>query len=137
MPQTRQAAPGQDPGALDPALAEALTRALAETGHDRGVSALRAMADTGLAHHHVWLARHGIARRPQPEGDLGERMRQALTPGPAMVIGSDCPALTPALLQRCAAALATHDAVCLPAEDGGYALLGLHQAHPSLFTEIA
>ncbi|MGE4532925.1 TIGR04282 family arsenosugar biosynthesis glycosyltransferase [Halomonas sp.] len=96
---------------------------------------------TALAHDHplfLELAeRHGIARRPQPEVDLGERMRQALTPGPAMVIGSDCPALTPALLQRCAAALATHDAVCLPAEDGGYALLGLHQAHPSLFKEIA
>ncbi len=96
---------------------------------------------TALEHDHPLFvelaARHGIARRAQPEGDLGERMRQALTPGPALVIGSDCPVLTPALLQRCGEALATHDAVCLPAEDGGYALLGLHQAHKSLFTDIA
>ncbi|MFP4138529.1 MAG: TIGR04282 family arsenosugar biosynthesis glycosyltransferase [Halomonas sp.] len=96
---------------------------------------------TALEHDHpLFLAlaeRHAIALRTQPEGDLGQRMRRALTPGPAMVIGSDCPALTPALLRRCAAALANHDAVCLPAEDGGYALLGLNEVHPSLFTDIA
>ncbi|MDY7115031.1 TIGR04282 family arsenosugar biosynthesis glycosyltransferase [Halomonas sp. SSL-5] len=96
---------------------------------------------TALEHEHPLFvelaARHGIARRPQPEGDLGERMYYTLAPGPAMVIGSDCPPLTPALLRRCAEELARHDAVCLPAEDGGYALLGLHQAHPSLFTGIA
>ncbi|WP_282038533.1 TIGR04282 family arsenosugar biosynthesis glycosyltransferase [Halomonas alimentaria] len=95
---------------------------------------------TALEHDHPLFlelaARHGIARRAQPEGDLGERMRHALTPGPAMVIGSDCPALSSSLLRRCTEALAAHDAVCLPAEDGGYALLGLHQAHPSLFTGI-
>lgn len=96
---------------------------------------------TALEHDHplfLELARrHGIALRDQPEGDLGRRMYHALAPGPAMVIGSDCPALTPALLRCCAQALTTHDAVCLPAEDGGYALLGLHRAHPSLFTGIA
>ncbi len=96
---------------------------------------------TALEHEHPLFlelaARHGITRRAQPEGDLGERMRHALTPGPAMVIGSDCPVLTPALLKRCGEAMATHDAVCLPAEDGGYALLGLRRCHPSLFTGIA
>ncbi|NAW13100.1 DUF2064 domain-containing protein [Halomonas sp. D1-1] len=95
---------------------------------------------TALEHEHPLFlelaTKHGIARHAQNEGDLGERMRFALTPGPAMVIGSDCPTLTPELLHTCTQALATHDAVCLPAEDGGYALLGLHEVHPSLFTDI-
>lgn len=95
---------------------------------------------TALEHEHPLflelVAQYDIARQAQTKGDLGDRMRFALTPGPAMVVGSDCPALTPELLNTCAEALADHDAVCLPAEDGGYALLGLHETHPSLFNGI-
>ncbi|MGJ7459891.1 TIGR04282 family arsenosugar biosynthesis glycosyltransferase [Halomonas sp. MA07-2] len=97
---------------------------------------------TALDHAHplfLELAeRHHIVLRPQPEGDLGQRMHAALSAadGPAMVIGSDCPVLTPALLHRCAEALEDHDAVCLPAEDGGYALLGLRRAHRHPFSDI-
>lgn len=95
---------------------------------------------TALEHEHPLFrelaTQYGIARHAQAEGDLGERMRFALTPGPAMVIGSDCPVLTPELLNACAEALNHHDAVCLPAEDGGYALLGLNETHSSLFTGI-
>lgn len=97
---------------------------------------------TALAHDHplfLELAeRHGITLRPQPEGGLGERMHRALAQadGPAMVIGSDCPALTPALLGACAEALEEHDAVCLPAEDGGYALLGVRHPEARLFNAI-
>ncbi|MDR5891303.1 TIGR04282 family arsenosugar biosynthesis glycosyltransferase [Halomonas mongoliensis] len=98
---------------------------------------------TALDHAHplfLELAeRHGIALRPQPDGDLGERMHLALSQagGPAMVIGSDCPVLTPALLGACAEALEHHDVVCLPAEDGGYALLGARHSDPRLFENIA
>jgi uncharacterized protein len=83
--------------------------------------------------------RHGIMLRPQPEGDLGERMHRALSQsgGPAMVIGSDCPALSPALLAACAGRLKNHDAVCLPAEDGGYGLIGVRHPDPRLFDDIA
>lgn len=82
--------------------------------------------------------RHGIALRPQPHGDLGERMHAALAAadGPAMVIGSDCPVLSPALLSSCAEMLKDHDAVCLPAEDGGYGLMGVRHPHLHLFTGI-
>ncbi|WP_192034919.1 TIGR04282 family arsenosugar biosynthesis glycosyltransferase [Halomonas sp. YLGW01] len=98
---------------------------------------------TGLEHDHplfVELAtRHGIARRPQPEGDLGERMLSALdamaTPG--LLVGSDCPVLTPALLADCQAALALNDGVLLPAEDGGYALVGLNTPRRAFFADIA
>ncbi|WP_282038520.1 phosphotransferase family protein [Halomonas alimentaria] len=74
MTLTRHASPEYAQVSLDPPLAEALTLALAETGHDRGVTAVRPMADTGLAHHHVWLARDGddwVARLPkQSQMDL-------------------------------------------------------------------
>lgn len=98
---------------------------------------------TALDHAHplfLELAeRHAITLRPQPDGDLGERMHLALSQagGSAMVIGSDCPVLTPALLGACAEALKHHDIVCLPAEDGGYALLGARHPDPRLFENIA
>lgn len=97
---------------------------------------------TGLEHRHslfVELAeRHAITLRAQPEGGLGERMLLALQSmqAPGLVIGSDCPVLTPSLLHTCRRALATADAVCLPAEDGGYALVGMNRPSPRLFENI-
>ncbi len=78
----------------------------------------------------------------QGPGDLGDRMhaafRRALAGAPgAIVIGCDCPALTPERLREAAAALAGgHDAVIAPAEDGGYVLIGLRRAERSLFDGI-
>ena len=62
---------------------------------------------TALDHGHpLFLAladRHGIILRAQPEADLGERMHHALQAmgEPGLLIGSDCPVLTPTLLRRC------------------------------------
>lgn len=74
-------------------------------------------------------ATHGLARYPQSGGDLGERMRVALASAlgrapRALLVGTDCPVLTPAYLADANARLATHDAVLGPAEDGGYVLVG-------------
>lgn len=82
--------------------------------------------------------RHGIALRAQPEGDLGERMHHALVEAgePALVIGSDCPMLSPGLLRTCAEALNDHDVVCLPAEDGGYGLIGVRYPDSRLFDDM-
>lgn len=97
---------------------------------------------TALEHDHALfrtLAKcHGIRLAPQPKGDLGARMHHALAAmsEPGLLIGSDCPVLTPALLQRCQAALADTEAVCLPAEDGGYALVGVRESDPRLFTGV-
>ncbi|RTR07249.1 glycosyltransferase [Halomonas nitroreducens] len=81
---------------------------------------------------------HGIRLAAQPEGDLGARMHHALVVlgGPGLLVGSDCPVLTPALLGQCQAALETAEAVCLPAEDGGYALVGVRESHLELFRGI-
>jgi glycosyltransferase A (GT-A) superfamily protein (DUF2064 family) len=55
---------------------------------------------------------------------------------PWLVVGTDCPALTPAHLQQAADALQTHDAVLVPAEDGGYVLLGLRRPLAGVFERI-
>jgi len=75
----------------------------------------------------------------QPDGDLGARMLAALAaaPGAAIVIGTDCPALRPAHLRDAAGALAGGvDAVVVPVEDGGYALIGMREPQPALFTDM-
>lgn len=89
------------------------------------------------------LARaHGTALAEQGPGDLGDRMfaafRRALAVAPAAIlIGCDCPVLGPAHLRDAAAALAGgEDAVLVPAEDGGYVLIGLKRASARLFEHI-
>ncbi|MDC7788961.1 TIGR04282 family arsenosugar biosynthesis glycosyltransferase [Rhodoplanes sp. TEM] len=83
------------------------------------------------------LARgHRLTLACQPDGDLGTRMLAAVAAasGPALVIGTDCPALTPAHLAACAATLRDGiDAVAIPAEDGGYVLIGLRRPEPAPF----
>ncbi|MGE6606023.1 TIGR04282 family arsenosugar biosynthesis glycosyltransferase [Halomonas sp. NPDC076908] len=80
----------------------------------------------------------GVMLSAQPGGDLGARVRYALnsTPGPSMLMGSDCPSITSALIITCAQQLAAHDVVILPAEDGGYGFVGTRQDYPTLFEDI-
>ena len=57
--------------------------------------------------------------------------------GPLLLIGTDSPALQPAHLATAADLLRdVHDAVFIPAEDGGYVLVGLRQPQPRLFENI-
>jgi rSAM/selenodomain-associated transferase 1 len=81
----------------------------------------------------------GVPCLVQASGDLGDRMHTAFrlhcTLGPLLLIGTDCPPLTPAHLRRAARALCTGlDAVFHPAEDGGYAMVGLRAPQATLFT---
>lgn len=81
-----------------------------------------------------------LSLRQQPDTDLGERMRLAIAESTAagtLVVGTDCPLLTPGHLQRAAAALADHDAVVTPAEDGGYVLIGMQEARHQVFADVA
>lgn len=72
-----------------------------------------------------------LARESQPDGDIGARMAGVFAAHFArstrglLLLGTDCPLLAPGHLWQAAAALREHDAVFLPAEDGGYALVGL------------
>jgi hypothetical protein len=78
--------------------------------------------------------RFSISLKRQPEGDLGTRMLAASGNGPTLVIGSDCPALAPLHLRAASEALADADVVLIPAEDGGYVLIGTRAPCPDLFT---
>src|SRR5690606_19002336 len=88
-------------------------------------------------------SRARIAVRPQKGKDLGERMRNAFERvlrrhRPVVLIGADCPALTPGDLRRAVRLLrGGADVVLAPAEDGGYALVGLRRVRPRLFEDIA
>ena len=79
----------------------------------------------------------------QGEGDLGARMSRAiergmaLQQGPVLVIGTDCPGLSAGHIAEASRQLDHHDAVLLPAADGGYVLIGLRVPCPSLFTDMA
>lgn len=85
---------------------------------------------------------YGIDTQAQVEGDLGVRMldvfERLTARGPTMLIGTDCPALCAGDLDRCAAALRREaDAVFIPAEDGGYVLIGLKRPIRQLFEGVA
>ena len=85
-----------------------------------------------------WLGQELSFRRQGP-GDLGEKMSRAFGEAFAagrsqvMIIGADCPTLSPAILETGLTALADHDLVLGPASDGGYYLVGLTAPHPQLF----
>ena len=88
---------------------------------------------------HGFFRRLNVSFRVQRGKDLGERMHRAFAraKGPAIVIGSDCPMLTPADLRRAARWLrGGYDAVLAPAEDGGYALIALRRAKREFFEGI-
>lgn len=82
----------------------------------------------------------GIALADQPDGDLGLRMIAAAKAahGPAIVVGTDCPALTPEHFRATAQALLDGvDVVIIPVEDGGYGLIGMRRPQPALFEGMA
>lgn len=82
---------------------------------------------------------NGWSKALQPEGDLGDRMKEAFREQLAggaksvVIIGSDCLALHPKHLAEAFAALKNHDVVIGPSTDGGYYLLGMNTLHEALF----
>jgi uncharacterized protein len=86
------------------------------------------------------VARLRITLKPQPQGDLGARMLAAAAAcnGPVLVIGTDCPALTEVHLRGAANDLRDGtDVILIPADDGGYVLIGTRSEQPALFADIA
>jgi rSAM/selenodomain-associated transferase 1 len=79
-----------------------------------------------------------IGLSAQPDGDLGVRMLAAFAGDmPTLVVGTDCPALTPTHLRDAAQVLRGGKPVVIPAEDGGYVLIGLNRPEPVVFADIA
>ncbi|MDQ6882556.1 MAG: TIGR04282 family arsenosugar biosynthesis glycosyltransferase [Pseudomonadota bacterium] len=86
----------------------------------------------------------GVAVLSQATGDLGDRMHRAAahhfaTPSamPLLLVGTDCAVLAPGHLQQAARALADHDVVLIPAEDGGYVLIGMRRPVSEAFAGVA
>jgi rSAM/selenodomain-associated transferase 1 len=99
-------------------------------------------ADGNSSEMQHWLG-DGRPCRPQCEGDLGQRMAGAFADSfrersPAtVIIGSDCPLLTPEILAAAFEWLKTNPVVFGPATDGGYYLIGLTRPVPELFQGVA
>lgn len=83
-------------------------------------------------------SRFGVTLHSQRGTDLGRRMANAIRlRRPCIIIGTDCPALTPEHLQRAATTLQQHaKVVVIPAEDGGYVLIGSAVNEARLFHGI-
>ncbi len=148
----RAPTPGEAKTRLIPALGEAGAAAL----HRRLVMhSLRAATDAQLGPVELWCApdagdpffrecerRFGVSLHSQGEGDLGVRMQGAFDAAlararRAILVGSDIPALSARYLRDADRALRRgDDAVIGPAEDGGYALIGLSRCDPELFRGI-
>jgi len=87
---------------------------------------------------HFWRSPR-TSRVSQGNGDLGKRMQHLfnrLPPGPAIIVGSDIPAISPSHVAQAFRALGTADAVLGPAPDGGYWLIGLKRA-PKILSPFA
>lgn len=89
----------------------------------------------------LWLG-DGWWVREQGGGDLGQRLHRAVEDAfsegvdAVAVIGTDCPDLSPKILQMAFSALEKTDLVFGPAADGGYYLIGLRRWLPTLFAHI-
>jgi len=120
-------------------LQERLTERAVATACDAAVGPVTVWATPDESHpaFQRLSTRFGIALARQGGGDLGARMLAAVATvaGPCLVIGTDCPALATDHLRATADLLrGGADAVVIPAEDGGYVLIGMHQAQPALFS---
>ncbi|MEO5345365.1 MAG: TIGR04282 family arsenosugar biosynthesis glycosyltransferase [Magnetococcus sp. YQC-9] len=79
--------------------------------------------------------------RLQPEGDLGARLAWIAQAGLAeaevvLLVGGDAVSLDEKSLDHTETLLSSHDAILVPAEDGGYVLMGLRRLDPALFAAM-
>jgi hypothetical protein len=109
-------------------------------GHD-GRWRLRLAVTPDGARRRARLWPQGVPIAAQGEGDLGRRMHRALAtcpPGPALLIGSDIPALAAPHIAEAFRILGDRDVVFGPAADGGFWLVGARRCPclPPLFGRV-
>lgn len=139
----------------------AKTRLIPRLGEEGATNAHKALVnqavETALATKHLSIEIHCNAYHPfftrlsrrfkisckkQIQGHLGQKIFNALSEsnGKTLLMGSDCAGIQSTHLIQCEQALNNHDMVFLPAEDGGYGLVGVknkHIAHlNNIFEEI-
>ncbi|MDG4475284.1 TIGR04282 family arsenosugar biosynthesis glycosyltransferase [Thiovibrio frasassiensis] len=132
----------QGAAALQRRMSETIVARMAEFASQYPISAEIRYADGNQQAMEGWLAKSSIPCLDQGGGNLGDRLQRAFSQAFAqgaqrvVVIGADCPSLTPALFARAFTALKNQDLVLGPARDGGYYLLGLNRPAPALFQDI-
>lgn len=94
-------------------------------GSDRRWQTILAVTPDRAVHSRSWPG--DIIRVAQGRGDLGQRMERMLRAGdgPAVLIGSDIPAIRTSHIAEAFKLLQRNEAVFGPAEDGGFWLVGL------------
>jgi len=148
---TRSPAPGMVKTRLIPRLgkygAARLQRDMARHVIDIGLGLMRDIdveihQDAGDQAAIMCICKGDIPVINQTEGDLGQRMLNSFYRSfkheykHVVLIGSDCPLITPQILLQAFDLLDTYDCVLGPAEDGGYYLIGLKKPDKDLFTGI-
>jgi len=144
----RSPRPGQVKTRLEPALGQERTLVLYKRLLSRQIALLKQCPDARKV---FWLEGNPTQEVLQNfdgeiflqmGGDIGERMGHALDKtlehcDSVILIGCDSPGLNQEMLEKGFQALEEgHDAVFVPATDGGYVLVGLCKAEPELFAGI-
>jgi rSAM/selenodomain-associated transferase 1 len=86
---------------------------------------------------------HDYINNIQRGADLGEKMANALSNeinhsrGLVCLVGSDCPDISSAIINKAMDALTHYDVVLGPAADGGYYLIGMKTLYQPLFVNIS
>ncbi len=88
----------------------------------------------------AWQSTH-FTKKIQRNGDLGERMAHAFDEvlrqyQRAVIVGSDVPGITAAIINEAFEKLASHDFAIGGTDDGGYYLLGMNAFEPAVFRGI-
>ena len=115
-----------------------LHRRLVRAAVDAARAARCGPVELHVTRRHAFFRSLGVPVRLQRGADLGERMYRSLARHRrAIVIGADAPALMPADIARAARCLqAGVHIVFVPAEDGGYALIGARRLTPATFAAV-
>lgn len=149
--------------AREPLLGQVKSRLASEIGDEAALAVYRAMlarlgamlSQAQIAEWDLWVTSNSshqdfvsICNKKniylQSGKDLGARMAGTIEQtlqdrqvDNVVVIGTDCPALTPDYLREACSALESGvDVVLGPAEDGGYVLIGMGRAIPAVFEGI-
>lgn len=150
---TRFPQPGQTKTRLIPALGAARAAELQKTMADYTFAQCCELANRrglSVAVHYEGGDERAVRRwipssmicLPQSKGSLGERLAHSFassfTAGMehVIIVGSDCPFLTPKILANGFDLLQNHDLVLGPAYDGGYYLIGLRKVDYLLWANI-
>lgn len=148
---TRYPEPGKTKTRLIPALGAEGAAALHRQMAEQTVQQVRFLQQTAIEVWYVggsqklmqnWLGAD-LTYTEQPAGDLGDRMCAAFRSSFArgydavMIVGTDCPDLTTAVLAEGFVGLQNQVLTIGPAIDGGYYLIGLQRLVPELFEGIA